>query len=320
MRTFWRPLLVLALFLLLPIAVQGYWLYVVIMGLYYAVLASSWSLLAGYVGKLSFAHAAFAATGAYTSAILVLHLNVSPFFGLPAGALMGGILGFLIGILCLRMSGPYLALTTIAFSEMFRIFVTAEYNLTKGSYGLNVPSFFSGTEKWPYYYLMLGLSCIAFLSMQMLVRSKIGLFLRAIREDEEGAQAMAVRVVRYRVLAFAVASLFAGLAGAFYAHFIQLVSPQMSILSEMAFILAMAIVGGVESLVGAAIGAFFLEILSEYLRAFGQWRLVILGLIILLTIRFAPNGLVTPITNLIRWTWGRAKRTLESGGSFSSHQ
>lgn len=308
MRQWWRPLLLLVSFLFLPMVIEGYWLYVVIMGLYYAVLASSWSLLAGYVGKLSFAHAAFAATGAYTSAILVLHLKISPFLGLPAGALMGGIIGFLIGILCLRMSGPYLALTTIAFSEIFRIFLTAEYDLTRGSYGLNVPAFFAGTEKWPYYYLMLVIACIAFLSMQILVRSRIGLFLRAIREDEEGAQAMAVQVVRYRVLAFAVASLFAGLAGAFYAHFIQLVSPQMTILSEMAFILAMAIVGGVESLVGAAIGAFFLEILSEYLRAFGQWRLVILGLIILLTIRFAPNGLVSPIRNSLRWLWARARK------------
>jgi branched-chain amino acid transport system permease protein len=294
--------------------IQGYWLYVVIMGLYYAVLASSWSLLAGYVGKLSFAHAAFAATGAYTSAILVLNLRISPFLGLPAGALMGGIIGFLIGILCLRMSGPYLALTTIAFSEIFRIFITAEYDLTKGSYGLNVPPFFAGTEKWPYYYLMLVIACIAFLSMQLLVRSRMGLFLRAIREDEEGAQAMAVQVVRYRVLAFAVASLFAGLAGAFYAHFIQLVSPQMTILSEMAFILAMAIVGGVESLIGAAMGAFFLEILSEYLRAFGQWRLVILGLIILLTIRFAPNGLVSPIGNSLRWLWARVRKGIQEGG------
>lgn len=308
MRQLWRPLLLLISFLFLPMVIQGYWLYVVIMGLYYAVLASSWSLLAGYVGKLSFAHAAFAATGAYTSAILVLNLKISPFLGLPAGALMGGIIGFLIGILCLRMSGPYLALTTIAFSEIFRIFITAEYDLTKGSYGLNVPPFFAGTEKWPYYYLMLVIACIAFLSMQILVRSRMGLFLRAIREDEEGAQAMAVQVVRYRVLAFAVASLFAGLAGAFYAHFIQLVSPQMAILSEMAFILAMAIVGGVESLVGAAIGAFFLEILSEYLRAFGQWRLVILGLIILLTIRFAPNGLVSPIGSSLRWLWARVRK------------
>ena len=100
------------------------------------------------------------------------------------------------------------------------------------------------------------IACIAFLSMQILVRSRMGLFLRAIREDEEGAQAMAVQVVRYRVLAFAVASLFAGLAGAFYAHFIQLVSPQMAILSEMAFILAMAIVGGVESRSGRPSGRF----------------------------------------------------------------
>jgi branched-chain amino acid transport system permease protein len=161
---------------------------------------------------------------------------------------------------------------------------------------------------------MLAIACIAFLSMQALVRSRIGLFLRAIREDEEGAQAMAVQVVRYRVLAFAIASLFAGLAGAFYAHFIQLVSPQMTILSEMAFILAMAIVGGVESLIGAAMGAFFLEILSEYLRAFGQWRLVILGLIILLTIRFAPNGLVSPIGNSLRWLWARVRKGIREGG------
>jgi branched-chain amino acid transport system permease protein len=293
--------LALLLFLLLiPFVLPVYTLHVFIVGLYYAVLASSWSLLAGYGGKLSFAHSAFSAIGAYSSSLLVLKTGVSPFIGLPFGALMGGVFGLLIGVLCLRMSGPYLALTTIAFSEILRIFVMAEYKFTEGSIGIHAPPFFSGTSKLPYYYLALSILLFSLFTLLYVVRSRYGLLLRALREDEDGAAAMAVNVVRYRIIAFVISSFFAGLAGAFYAHFILLVSPQMMILSDMALILGMSIVGGIESLIGSALGALFLEFLSEYLRALGEWRMVFLGLILLLTLKFFPSGLFEPCSQCLK--------------------
>ena len=135
----------LFLFLLLaigagfPLIFQDYWLYVAIIALYYALLSSSWSMLAGQVGIISFSHAAFAAVGAYTSALLSIKQGWPIALGIPTGALLAAVVGLGIGALTLRMSGPYLALTTLAFSEIFRIFLTAEYELTRGSYGLTVP-------------------------------------------------------------------------------------------------------------------------------------------------------------------------------------
>ena len=290
----------LLVLILIPFVFTGYSLHVMIVAFYYAILASSWSLLAGYAGKLSFAHSAFSAIGAYSSSLLVLKTDLSPFIGLPVGALTAGFVGLLIGLLSLRMTGPYLALTTIAFSEILRIFIMAEHKLTQGSIGLHAQPFFPGTSKLPYYYLMLTILLFSLFIMLKIVKSRYGLLLRAIREDEDGAAAMAVNVARLRIIAFVVSSLFAGLAGSFYAHFILLVSPQMLLLSDMALILSMSIVGGIESLIASALGALFLEFISEYLRAFGEWRMVILGLILLLTLKFFPNGLFGPFSQYLK--------------------
>lgn len=290
----------LGLLVLMPWAIQGYWLYITTIGFYYAILSSSWALLAGYAGLISFAHAAFSAIGAYASALLVIHLGIPPLLGLPLGGLGAAVFGLGIGLLTLKMRGPYLALTTIAFSEIFRIFVTAEYGLTRGSYGLRVPPLLPGASRILYYYVAVGLFLIVFAIMRFTVRSRVGLFLQAIREDEDGALGRGVNVTRYRLLAFVMTSAFAGVAGAFYGHFILLVSPQMTILPEMSTILAMAILGGIESLPGAAAGAVVLEFLSEYLREYVEWRLALMGAIVLVMVRFVPNGLASLVKPIFR--------------------
>ena len=168
-----------------PVFFRDYWLYVAIIGLYYAILSSSWAMLAGQVGIISFAQAAFAAVGAYTSAILVIRLQVPIPVGILAGSVNAAIFGFLIGTLTLKMRGPYLALTTLGFSEIFRIFLTAEFELTRGSYGLQVPLLFDGNKIY-LYYVGFGLLFITLLSLSFILKSRIGLFLQAMREDEDG--------------------------------------------------------------------------------------------------------------------------------------
>ena len=294
--------LLIAAALVLPLWIRGYWLYVLIIGLYYAVLSSSWSLLAGQIGMISFAHAAFAATGAYTSALLVLKFQVPIPLGMLAGALMAATAGLGIGALTLRMSGPYLALTSLAFSEILRIFLTAEYQLTRGSYGLQVP-LLAGGDKTILYYIALGLLAFTLLVLWLLLRSRWGLFLLAMREDEDGAAARGVNTVRYRQYAFMITSGFAGLAGpghlrfvgqsgAFVGHVVGLVSPRMAMIGEMGMVLAMSVFGGLESIFGAALGAIFLQLFSEALREFTEWRLAVFGGLVLLILRFAPEGLL----------------------------
>jgi branched-chain amino acid transport system permease protein len=277
-----------------PLFFREYWLYVATIGLYYAILASSWSMLAGQVGLISFAHAAFAGIGAYTSALLFIHLGLPIPFTMLAGALTAALFGLGIGALTLRMRGPYLALTTLAFSEIFRILITAEYQLTQGSIGLKVPLMLGGSKLLSYY-IGLGLFLLTVLILSGVLRSRVGLFLVAMREDEDGAETRGINTGSYRLIAFVLTSAFAGLAGGYYAHVVGLVSPQMTRIGEMGLILAMSVFGGLESLLGAALGAVILQGLTEYLRIFTEWRLAIFGGLVLFTLKFTPEGILPSV-------------------------
>ena len=298
--------------ILFPLFYKDYWLYVAIIGLYYAMLSSSWSMLAGQAGIISFAHAAFAAVGAYTSAILVIHLQIPIAVGISLGACAAAGFGFLIGALTLRMRGPYLALTTLGFSEIFRIFLTAEYDLTRGSYGLQVPLMFAG-NKILIYYTGLALLVMTLWVLYRILDSKIGLFLQAMREDEDGAATRGVNTVYFRLYAFVVTSAFAGLAGGYYAHVVGLVSPRMALISEMGLILAMSIFGGLESLIGAALGASVLQGLTEYLRTFEEWRLAVFGALVLFTLRFSPEGILPKLYELANTMFHRRSQPVKAG-------
>ena len=274
------------------LGLQEYWIHIITVGFFYAVMASSWSFLVGYVGRISFAHAAMAGLGAYASAMLSTWGQMPLVISIPAGGMVAGVAGLAIGRICLKLHGAYLGLTTIAFAEILRITVTAEYEVTKGSLGLKAPAFFDTASKLPNYYLFLFFMVSALLVMWLILRSRIGLFFASIREDEDAAISLGVKVVRYKILAFSISSLIAGLAGAFYAHFIQLVTPSMMSLQEMGLILAMAVSGGFANIFYAAFGGLALEIILEALRDFGGWRMVLFAVVVIAVLRFAPNGVV----------------------------
>jgi branched-chain amino acid transport system permease protein len=305
---------------------KPYWLHVAIVAYFYAILASSWALLAGYAGQFSFGHMAFMAVAAYTSGILGHDLGMTPVQSIIIGTLTSAVVGFVIGVLCLRLRSTYLALFTLAFSEILRLALNSELDLTGGPNGLTLELLVDTTSRVPYYYIMLGLLIVSLAFMYWLANSSFGLFFHAIREDEEAAAAMGVNIVRYKIMAFVVTSLIAGLAGAVEAHYIGFITPNILIIAQMSIVVAMAIIGGVESLLGAAIGAIFVQFMLELLReipmpasimptlaqmegtleAFGlsvgehgiltnAWRLVVFGFVLILTLRFYQNGLLYPI-------------------------
>jgi branched-chain amino acid transport system permease protein len=282
--------------LIIPFFIQTYWLHVLIIAYFYAILAASWSLLAGYAGQFSLGHMAFMAIGGYTSGILGRFLNVPPLPGILLGTLAAGLAGWAIGALCLRFKAAYLALFTIAFSEILRTLIRGEPQITRGDHGLHVaPLFGEIVSRVPYYYTMLAVLVACLLFLYWLANSRVGLFLRAVREDEEAAAARGVDVVRYKVLTFAVTSMIAGLAGTFFAHYVTILTPNIMIIPQMGLVIAMAIIGGVESLIAAALGGMIIQIGLEVLREFGAWRLVIFGALLVVTLRFARNGLLAPI-------------------------
>lgn len=296
--------------LLLPLFVQSYWLHVIIIAYFYAMLSASWALLAGYAGQFSFGHMAFMAIGGYTTGLLGRYFNVPPFWGIILGTLAAGLMGFAIGVLVLRFKASYLALFTIAFSEILRMILNGESDITRGDQGLSIAPLF-GKEiisRIPYYYTILAVLVISLIFMYWIANSRIGLFLRAIREDEEAAAARGVDVVRFKVLTFVITSMIAGLAGAFFAHYVTLITPNIMIIPQMGLVIAMAIVGGVESLIAAAIGGVLIQVSLEALRKFGAWRMVIFGALLILTLRFARNGLITPLLQRILGTAPKAEQ------------
>jgi branched-chain amino acid transport system permease protein len=298
--------LLLAGFLILPFVLGDYWIYTVTIGFYYAILAASWALLVGYVGRISFAQTAMAGLGGYVSALSVQYIGLPPVFGLLLGVMVAAAIGFAIGWLTLQLHGAYLGLTTIAFAEILRITATAEYNLTEGSRGLQVVPLLENGTRVEYYFLflMITLACLAL--MTWLLQSRVGLFFQSIREDEDGAASLGVNVTLWKIMAFAISSAFAGLAGGLQAHFVQLITPLMS-LQEMGLVLAMAVVGGFHNVIFAALGGVGLQVLLEALRELGEWRLVVFGLLTLLILRAAPNGIFGIIFDAL------AKRLLTKG-------
>jgi branched-chain amino acid transport system permease protein len=277
----------------IPLVISSYWAHVFIISCYYAILSSSWSLLAGYAGQFTFAHVALAGIAAYSSGLLGKYFGLPILLTISIGILFSVIVGSLIAILCLRLKAVYLALFTLAFSIIVKTVIEAEWRITDGFRGLKVEKLIpTGDDKLIYCYIMLGILVLSVLLMYFLTKSKLGLFFRAIRENELVASAMAVNVVRYKIIAFIVSSFFAAVAGVFYSHYVGVLTPHMLDLTKMGLVIAMVVIGGIENLLAAALGAMVVQVGLELLRSFGAWRLVLFGSLLIVTLRFARNGLI----------------------------
>ena len=252
-----------------PLVTSEYHTHILVISLYYVILAVGWNLLAGYTGQFSLAHHTFAGIGAYTSALLVQRTGIPILVGVVAGAVVAAAVGYGLGSLCLRMRAIYLALATWAFAESVRLLVTVEYQITRGDLGLAAPLLFGTPRATPYYYLFLGLALVALLVAWQIVHSRIGAYLRAIRDDEEAAATMGVDTFRWKRFAFVVSAVFAAVAGAFQGHYIGLLSPTPMKFNEMATVIIMVITGGLRTFAGPALGAVFIELLSEAAAALG---------------------------------------------------
>jgi branched-chain amino acid transport system permease protein len=196
-----------------PLFLNDYWQHIMIVSMYYIILAASWNLLAGYTGQFSLAHQTFAALGGYASGLIIYHLKVSIGVGFIAAVVVTAGTGFLLGLLVLKMRGIYLAVATWAFSESCRLTIAAVYKFTRGEQGLAVPSLFDTLSPVRYYYLFFALMVVLLLIMYLVLRSPIGSFIRAIRDDELAARAMGVDTVKWKLFIMTFASTIAGIAG-----------------------------------------------------------------------------------------------------------
>jgi branched-chain amino acid transport system permease protein len=288
----WKKRAVIAAIILagmgvLPLGLGIYPQHVLIVSLFYVMMASSWNLLAGFTGQVSFGHAAMAGIGAYTSGILAVKAGVDPWIGVCAGTALAALLGLGLGALCLKMGGIYLSLATLAFSEILHIVIVNEYDVTRGTMGLQVPGLMADYSKITYYYIMLGAAVLMLALLYRMIHANLGLNFRAVQNDEVAAKSIGVKVLKVRVLAFTVASAMAGFAGGLYGHYLLLVTPEIPSLDLQFNVLAMTVIGGMGSFIGPVIGAF-----TEKIRDYGEYHILVFGVVALVVARFAPNGLL----------------------------
>lgn len=299
---------VFGLLAVLPLFVRNdYYISIITLCLIYATMASTWNLMVGYAGILSFGHQAFYGLGAYFSALITIHLGLSPWLGLPLGGLFAAILSLAIGLPCLRLRiAPYIAIATLAFSEILLVVCKNWVSLTRGEMGLSgIPPLsgwhwgdwftvnFGGGGKLPSFYVMLGIYIVSMLAMYWIMNSKVGLALKSLREDQDAAASLGIDITRYKIIVFLVSSFFAGVTGAFYAYYISILSPESAFgVTEMVEIVAITLVGGIGTFLGPTVGAFSLIVGLELLRAVEDYRFMIYGITLVLVVLLLPNGLL----------------------------
>jgi branched-chain amino acid transport system permease protein len=296
-----KAAVLLALLILLPPAAQNpYLTTVLISALMFGILGAIYDLMIGYAGLTNFGYAGFIAVGAYASALATFHHGIDPWLGLLIGGLAGALLGFLTGVVTLRLRGLYLGLTTWFVAEAIRLTISNATGYTRGVMGLNVAPFtdvlgisFARGQLLSYYYLLLVLGAAILIPTWLLLRSRVGLAFRAMREDELATQSLGLDTVRYKLLNFTLASAFTGLVGAFYCRYLGILTPTPEEFGvpRTVEILTIAYVGGRGTLWGPLFAAFLLIGLQEYFRSLEAWRLVIYGALLIAVILFLPKGL-----------------------------
>jgi len=287
---FRASLVVVAVLAAAPVVVDSpYTMGILVVSMYFALLASGWNLLAGFSGQFSLAPAAFAMLGAYGPGLLDYHWHVPLAWGIPAGVAATAALGWVLGRVVLRLRGPYLALTTLSFAEIARVVIGNSYDFTRGAQGLNVPTLMQ--SRLGYYYLFLATVLAVVAGMYALMRSRPGRFWLAIRDDETGAESRGIDVVRYKTLAFALSCAVCGLAGALYGTFSQLVSPELGLLLQTGLVIAMVVIGGIGTLTGPLVGALLVYLASEWMRELGNVQMIVFAALVIVFARFFREGL-----------------------------
>jgi branched-chain amino acid transport system permease protein len=278
---------------------DSYWIGVLILGYLYGVFASSWDFMSGQTGRENFGHAMFVGGGAYTAAFLNTKYGVSPWWSLPAGGGVAVVIGLVIGLPTLRLRGPYFALATLAGATILQRLTIILWEQTGGEEGISDLMPLVGSPV-AFYYLALGFMLVVATILVLLARSPWGLLLRSIRGDEAAAQAAGVNTTLHKIGALLVSAFFAGMGGAFYAHYQLQVGPTLFSITVSITVVIMSYVGGIGSVYGAVGGAFVLTVMAEALRKVGEFRLLFYTLVLIAILFFLPRGLIAPLWRRLR--------------------
>lgn len=303
-KTWIEPaLLVLGLILLLvaPLALTGsYARHLLIVSLVYAIVAANWDVSLGLGGLFNFAHLAFFGIGLYTSAILSKQFGVDPWLSIVLAGVVTTAAAALVSLPVIRLRGIYVVLVTFAFGQLVQQIVLSQADVTGGSQGMvMVPSLrigvlnFARDGKFAYCYAAIALFAVSVLLLRRLVGSRLGITIRAVRDDETYATARGISAARTHFLAIVVSAPLTGIAGGFFVAYARVASTEVFGFGTLSLVLSMVLLGGVGTLYGPIVAAFVLTFVSEALVGLGLWRFLIISAAMIVVLIVFPGGLAS---------------------------
>ncbi len=305
-----KLLIIILIIAVLPLVIKSRTvLNALVLLLIYATLGEAWNIITGFAGQTSFGHAAFFGIGAYTSAILFFRYAISPWFGLILGGIIAALVAGIVSFPFFKIRGHYFAIATLAIAEIVKqIFVSWDY--VEGATGVSIPiiprdsSFFTRlinlqfNERLPWVYLTLILFALAIFAASYLENSKVGFYLKAIRESPEASEAIGINPRKYKLIAMMTSAFIAALAGSLYAQYILYIDPFMMFSLDISMkIVLLTVLGGIGSVYGPIIGAAIFIPLSEFTRiqlggSGTGIDLMIYGLLIVVITSYQPKGVI----------------------------
>ena len=297
-----------AVLLALPLLFDNpYHGHVLVMAAIFVVLALGLNLIFGYAGQLAFGYTAFFALGAYGATLLSLHAPTPFWVDILGGSVLAAAVAWLLGYPCLRLRGPFFALSTFAFAEIIRLIANNWISLTNGPMGLSIREF--PTLEVPglapvqlrteiqFYYLALIIAAFAVYVNVRLIGSRFGRAFIGIRQNQDLAASVGVDPFRYKMIAWVVAAALAGLAGGTLAQYLRIVDPLLFSLYYTFLVFSMVVIGGAGTILGPIVGGIAFTILPEVLRMAQSYRMIMFTSLLLLFILFLPKGLA----GVVRW-------------------
>ena len=307
------PSLIVGLLALLPlIGLSSYAMHILILVIMWSVIGMAWNLLSGYCGQVSFGHAAFFGTGAYTAGMVYSKLGISGWWGVPLSVMVVTAFALVIGYICLRLRGPFFALATLSMGVILRIVAENLVDVTGGDLGIMIRER-TWVEKIWYYYIILAIACGTFLTVKAVIQSKLGYYFVAIREDQDAAESLGINTTLYKTIALVISAVLTGLAGAFYTNYMGYIDPKVVFaLHDISIVTIMVVmVGGVATFWGPAVGAIIMVLLAEMIRSIpviGTAHHTFFGILLIVIIIFLPNGIVGDFAKLKKLA-GLARRS-----------
>ena len=283
---------------LTPIFVKDiYFLSILNLMIIYSVLAMGLNLILGFTGLLSLGHAAFYGIGAYATAILMTRYHVGFVAAFCFSAVLAMLVGIIIAIPTRKVRGDYFCLITLAFGEIFRLVATSWIGFTRGAMGIvgiPIPKIFGMAivTETNFYYFGLGMLVFTFLTLRAITNTRYGRAFIAIREDELAADTMGINTAVYKIIAFSIGCFYAGMAGSFLAVYQTAVTPSNFRLEESCLMIIMVIVGGMgRNLLAPLAGVVMMTVATEVFRSTAEYRMLIIGLIMILVLLLRPQGI-----------------------------